>query len=644
MAMSEEPGRPLFKERRDRTRGIARPSIVIRFGLAIAALAILALVSILLSIVVTDMSSGEARAINVAGSLRMQSYAIGVAVVQPDGDTPQGQRVAAALANFEARYRNPALVRVIPASSKDGVRDAYQAVGASWEQFRSVALQAASTTTAQPQLLAGIAGLAGRIDRLVDLVEERLESKLQVLRFVQVVSLVLLVIVGTIVVHQIRAQVLVPLGELLRCADRVRRGDFSVRVGRRKSDELGQLGEAFNFMVQDLSQIYANLEARVRQKTEELARSNQSLELLYGTTRTLSEGATARDALLHVLNEVERVTGVQAGAICIRPDEAADAVPLAADMPAELIAELCGQGCCGRCIAEGRLEIIAVPGREDGTRVVSVPLSDGTRNYGVMPLVLRPGSELLAWQLQLVEAVGRHIGAALAATRRHEERHRLALLDERSVIARELHDSLAQSLSYLKIQVARLQSLMPQQPAFEGLADVVDEIRGGLNDAYRQLRELLTTFRLRIDGRGLNAAIDDTVQEFARRAGFTIRLDNGLVGNELASSQEIHVLQVIREALSNIEHHAHAREACITLGSMGDGRIRVSIEDDGSGLEQAAPRVHHYGMEIMRDRARSLGGGISVGPRPGGGTRVELEFPAVPAERGLVPSAPGGES
>ena len=120
--------------------------------------------------------------------------------------------------------------------------------------------------------------------------------------------------------------------------------------------------------------------------------------------------------------------------------------------------------------------------------------------------------------MKLLESMGHPIGAAFATAKRSDERRGIALLEERSVIARELHDSLAQSLTYLKIQVARLKQQLNASDVREQTAGVVEELKLGINNAYRQLRELLTTFRLRIDGVACQA-LQDTVREFSQRAG-----------------------------------------------------------------------------------------------------------------------------
>ena len=604
--------------------GRRRPSVVLRLGAWIAAIASLAAVSIFASITVAELSSGEARAINLAGSLRMQSYAIGAAVTQGDA-----RGIEQAIAEFETRFTSPDLTRTIPQGADGSLRRAYDAVGSVWRGRFHPAVEKAATEVAAGQpgggrLSAETAEIVTAINRLVVLIEQGLEDKLQLLRLVQGISLVLLVIVGAAAVLQLKQKVLLPLHDLLASADRVRRGDFAVRVPIREPDELGQLGEAFNFMVEDLSRSYAQLENRVQEKTEELARSNQSLDLLYRTTRALSERAVTRATLQQVLDDMEQVVGVTSGAICLSRADAPETVcRTGADGIA--IDALCRSTCHG--CESGDRAIVAHP-KPAGGQTIAAPLFDGSRSHGALLLALPPGQTLAPWQLELLETVGRHVGAALASTQRNEERHRLALLDERSVIARELHDSLAQSLSYLKIQVTRLQTLLRKSPTPEPVTEIVGELRDGLNEAYRQLRELLTTFRLRIDGRGLNAAIDDTVQEFRRRTGLEITLDNRLGGVELAPNREIHVLQIIREALTNIERHAQAGRVAIALAPNGAERLRVTVDDDGMGFDEADRPLHRYGIVIMHDRAQSLAGEISVRPREGGGTRVELDFPA----------------
>jgi two-component system nitrate/nitrite sensor histidine kinase NarX len=253
---------------------------------------------------------------------------------------------------------------------------------------------------------------------------------------------------------------------------------------------------------------------------------------------------------------------------------------------------------------------------------------EGGVSYGVMPLVLPPGKGLEVWQLELAETMGRHIGGALASAERRDEHRRLGVLEERAAIARELHDSLAQSLSYTKIQLARLAASIEHEGHSLQSMNVLMELREGINSAYRELRELLTTFRLGLGEEGFAGALRDTVAEFERRSGVHATLDNDLLKVELSANEQVHLLQVVREALTNIEHHAHARHAWVSL-RRGEGQgIEVTIEDDGVGIKDEQSPRGHFGLSIMRDRAKSVSGKLAIESRQPTGTRIRLVFNA----------------
>jgi len=281
---------------------------------------------------------------------------------------------------------------------------------------------------------------------------------------------------------------------------------------------------------------------------------------------------------------------------------------------------------------------VEVAGTHGPARVVSIPLLDGERSFGVMPLTLAADQQLTSAQLELAQVIARHIGAALAAEEARDEHRRLALLEERSVIARELHDSIAQSLSYAKIQLTRLSALIAGQAPNVEAREVVDELRVGVSSAYRQLRELLTTFRLQASGKGLRSALAQVVDDLRARAGLEIELHDELVGLELSANEQIHVLQIVREALVNVELHARARHAWVHAARLAAAEglaIEVTVEDDGIGIGAAASPRHHFGLSIMRDRARALRGALEVGARAPRGTLVRLRFVPVAAAAGL---------
>ncbi len=616
-------------------------SLVVRLGIALGTIVLLALAATISATVFAELSTGKAAAINLAGSLRMQSYWITLQVLRSGDIGHPPAELQHALAEFESRLHSPQLAGGVPADAADPTRRAYERVAAEWSSTLkpAVARAAAADAGARDAFVARMAAYVLDIDRLVYLLEHDLEGRIQALRLIQGVALFAIVVVMFVALFLMHAQVIVPLGDLLACARRVRVGDFAVRARHAGEDELGQLGQSFNYMVEDLSRSYATLEARVQEKTEQLARTNVSLEILYNTTRALAENPLTQATLDGVMHDIERVIGLKAGAICAREESDRRGFPVALHAGSEQVESWCRQERCAECAGAGAAESGVHIVGSGAERMLSVPLSEGGKPYGVMLLQLPADMQLEEWKMKLLESIGHHIGAAFAAAKRSDERRGIALLEERSVIARELHDSLAQSLTYLKIQVTRLKQQLGASGARGQTAEVVEELKLGINNAYRQLRELLTTFRLRIDGRGLSEALQDTIREFSQRAGIEIRLHDRLLGHELDSGEQIHVLQVVREALTNVEHHAHAHGADVRL-AIEQGRIRVAVEDDGVGIRDGEPPTHHYGLAIMRDRAATLGGSLKVARRAEGGTRVELEFsPRGPFHTAVEPAA-----
>lgn len=610
----------------------------------------LALVGMVTSVIIAEQLKGQAAAINQAGSLRMQSYAITTQLLSGMGygEMSYGRAVAAAVAEYEARLQHPRLTAVLPARRTHHVRRAYDRIAQEWDgdikPLMSVYLYNVGSASPaaggvdlaglREMLLGRIRGYVGHIDQFVSVLEQEAEAKIAGLRLIQGASLLLTLVLVHLTLWLMYTNVLVPLRELLAFAGRARRGDLSVRVQHASGDELGALGHAFNVMAEDLSKLYGALESRVSEKTADLERSNRYLKLLYDAITRLSEAPVSEATCCLLLKDLERSLGVGPGAICLHEGLGGKPFALAStfhdDEEKALVCRGAGCDLCGRP---------AAPTAPDAppARALSVPLKDQDQHYGVLVLQVPAGTELAPWQRQVIEAIGQHIGLAISNLRRANQGRRLALLEERAVIARELHDSLAQSLSYLKIQVSRLQSLLARGADGAAIEPVVDELREGLNGAYRQLRELLTTFRLKMDGQGLAAALAKTIAEFGGRGGVAIALDNRLANFLLSVNEEIHVLQIVREALSNVVRHAHATHAAVRL-AQADGDVIVTIDDDGVGIDRRAERAHHYGLAIMHERARALHGTLEVSPRPGGGTRVLFRFPSTVARGAAAPA------
>ncbi|MFO7603667.1 MAG: type IV pili methyl-accepting chemotaxis transducer N-terminal domain-containing protein, partial [Gammaproteobacteria bacterium] len=528
-----------------------KKSLLIRLALVMGTIVTLAFIGMLSSVFVAETSEGQASAINQAGTLRMQSYriALDVANYPEEGITAERIDQTYSLINeFHERLYNPRLTGALAKTDTPRIHTAYNQVTSQWGEVFLPKLEGLLQQLARDgryteytermrfDYLVLVDGLVAHVHEMIDVLEYEVETRIRLLRLIQIISLFLTTLVVSITMYMMHFNVMGPLRELLGAAKGVQQGDFSQRVDGSMDDELGQLGQAFNMMAEDLSKMYADLEKRVKEKTCDLERSNRSLELLYKVTRRLSEAPLTDEVYTYLLEDIEKLVGTGPGSICLGQGGDDCAYKLASTRQTAIsCTDLFNPPDCGDCLKEGAPRQMLLP-REFGgwQQIFSIPIRDHQQQYGVLLVDLpSDGEPLHSWQKRLLTSVASHIAIALNINRRASQARMLALLEERSVIARELHDSLAQSLSYLKIQVTRLDAAITQVDNQRQVRAVTAELRDGLNSAYRQLRELLTTFRLKIDEAGLNEALKKTVVEFSQHSQVAITLDNQMGGCRL---------------------------------------------------------------------------------------------------------------
>lgn len=276
--------------------------------------------------------------------------------------------------------------------------------------------------------------------------------------------------------------------------------------------------------------------------------------------------------------------------------------------------------CPRRTLASSESAQACGPCRQSGVHRLLCALPDSDEPGSGWLMLDTPRAAGASWR-RLLEEAAQAVSVSvrlLCHTREQQRRHATS---RHGALARELHDSVAQQLGYLSFQASLLQSQMGQ-PA--QAAAVLQELRGGLSQLQRQVRELITSARLTMDGRSLRQALADSVAEFSRRCIIVFELDNRLADDALGPETELQVLQIIREALANAVRHSHARHVRIELRQNQDGEASVSVEDDGIGLSPASGEENHFGLAIIRERAASIGAQLTIEAIRPHGVRVHL--------------------
>ncbi len=264
-------------------------------------------------------------------------------------------------------------------------------------------------------------------------------------------------------------------------------------------------------------------------------------------------------------------------------------------------------------------------------RLLAVPMTHRGQVLGLYNLFFAAEAVLAEETVVLFKTVGELLGLALHNARLERANLQAALVSERQAMAAEVHDSIAQTLAFVKMRMPLLQGAISAHEESKALQYCAD-VRSAVSSAHTNLRAIIGQFRAPMDPLGLKHALRASILSFQQLAQIDLRFEDSAPGLRLSAGQESQVFCIVQEALANIAKHAGAQHAWLKIEQHPD-RIDIVVEDDGTGLP-ATPQnstPSHFGIDIMRQRAQRLGGSIEIGAREGGGTRIRLFFPAAAA-------------
>ena len=593
-------------------------STVFKIAALMFSVSFLAIVSMFTTVFMSDGAQFDAQAVNVAGSLRMQTYRIHSVMQDSPGDI---ETINQLVDEFDLTLNTGVLVNQQALWDNGDIAKHHAIVANNWNEQVKPLIQTnlASPSNSNTSSLEVFNKLVEDIELLVVAYQKYAEINIANIRLVQSLALfstLILIAIAMMIVHRHIEQ---PLSKLTSVARQIGQGDFTARAEETGKGELALLARTINKMSGSLYRSKSQLEEQIKRKTRKLTRSNQSLELLFQVSRRLNEVEPGSVDFQPLLNKLADVTGVKDLDLCIMTAQGTG--PYEHLMSSEkTIPDKCQQQLCHDCTEHDSL-FPPVNGQ------MKYQLNIGDQHYGVLVVSLDEGSILEDWQHQLFEAIAEQVANGLSMKHQNEQRRRIALMNERTVIARELHDSLAQALSYLKIQVTRLQRLQQKESAQEQIDQVIDELKNGLGAAYSELRELLTTFRLKLDGQGIKAALEQTISQLQNRSDdFSFTLNYHVSNIPFTPQEEIHLLQIAREATQNAFYHSQGSNIEIGITSNALSEVILTVKDNGIGIPEDPNKLNHYGLAIMKERSRNLDGELSVKRNDERGTTVMFSF------------------
>lgn len=607
---------------------------LVRIG---ASLLVVALVSIGLTLWVTWRLSGGAAALNEAGRMRMQTWRLTSAVQAKLNES----EVQALVSEFDESIRllrqgDPERPLFVPWDEQ--VKSRFDLVDESWREQRNLLIS-------RPQidhvnLVKTSEAFLEVIDRFVLSIEHQLASLTAILNLFQFVMMALAIGGAVIMLYTGYHYVIHPLSKLRDGLRKLERAQFSVRVEVSSNDEFGQVAQGFNRMAATLQSLYGNLEAQVIAKTERIAAQKERLQALYEVSAFLAKANTLHELTQGFARQVREL--MKADALAIRwtgddPDKflilSSDNFPLAVlDDEKCLRAGVCA---CGNSAFEARTRVIPIKSSDMAPlrhcnklgyeTLISVPVKLQNKVLGEIDLFYRNEVHLTHEELELVDTFASHLASSVEGMRALAMDREAAIAGERTMLARELHDSIAQSLAFLKIQAGLLRSSIAKNDGIK-TAHAMNELDQGLKESIADVRELLLHFRTRTQSDDIDTAIQETLQKFQHQSGITVVRKIFGDGLPLAQDVQIHVLHVLQEALSNIRKHANAKNVSIEI-KKGETWCFI-VCDDGVGFDGELERTQlQVGLNIMLERAAQIKAEVEINSQAGYGTVVKLLVP-----------------
>ncbi|MEN9889494.1 MAG: hypothetical protein RL559_1531 [Pseudomonadota bacterium] len=606
------------------------------FGLG---LLVLALVSIGLTMWVTRQLDGGAAAVNEAGRLRMQTWRLASLAQGSTSPEELGQGVAQLEATLrllqQGDEQRPLFV---PWNAQTEER--FVAMQLAWGSLRP--LWGRPSVAGQAGLTPHVEVFVQSVDALVSAIEHTLARLTAVLNLFQFIMLALAVATAVVMLYVGYLFVIQPVQRLHAGLRRIEQGDFATRVVAESADEFGELAAGFNHMAATLQGLYHGLERKVEEKTRDLEAERSRLTALYEVSNFLVNASSMEELAQGFAQKMRRISDAQAVAVRWSDEANQRYLLLASDgLPQDIVAEEhcieAGQCACGQPVASARTRMIPIVSESESRQglcaragygaMVSVPIRLQQRVLGEVNLFYSQAQVLTREDRDLYDALAGHLANAVEHLRTHALVREAAVSEERTMLARELHDSIAQSLSFLRIQVTLLrQALAKSQP--EQVERILQEIDAGVKESTNDVRELLVHFRTRTNADDIEQALRTTLQKFEHQSGVKTQLEMQGHGVNLPSDVQLQVLHVVQEALSNVRKHAGADRVQL-LVERGP-QWTFTVRDNGRGFVPGPQRDDdtHVGLHIMRERAERIGAQVQIESKPGSGTEVRIALNA----------------
>jgi len=590
---------------------------------------------------------GGAAAINQAGSLRMLSYRL----AQVLEHAKNNQEIVTELDEFsrtltDLQTGDPRRPLLLPYTS--AIYTQMRNVQSDWQQHIQIhainILQEKDPQRKQQALQQYAQELpifVGRINTLVSLVEVDLSDKTTWLRLCQTALIFMSLAASVALLYLLYLWIIGPVTRMQIVMARMSKDDLSVRLPIETENEFGVLAQAFNQMADHVQVVHRTLEERVHAATQKLLAQNHEMSTLYELAGFLAGPHSIEELCRGFLHGIMQRISAEGGTVRILDNETGNLhITVHEGIPEAIIEEehcIKTDDClCGTATQQGI--ILVKDFRQLDQKKQYRCQKEGFFSMAVFQILAREhviGSFSLFFtnervlsseECRLLEILGKNLGVAIENQRLIAKEKEFAVSQERNLLAQSLHDSIAQGLNYLNLQVQMLEDSIKRHN-FQEIIDITPLLRAGVEESYEDVRELLLNFRTRLQDNNLESEMRNVLGKFQRQTG--VHGDIQFIGSgaAMAPVQQLQVLFILQEALSNVRKHAQASEVTVRVENERD--FNLTISDDGQGFslnDVSAEEEAHVGLHIMQERAERLSAQLNIRSMPGAGTTISLHL------------------
>ncbi|PJO77756.1 HAMP domain-containing protein [Neisseria brasiliensis] len=607
---------------------------------------IAAAASIVLTLILSWRLEGGAAAINDTGSLRMQTYRLSLLL---NSHAPQSE-INHYIEDFDqtlADLSNGVPERPLFLPDDEDVQANLATLKHTWIHdikpwFQTISAERLAFDRSKiPPFIQSIDTLA----KSIEIVNNQYINKL---RIFQLMLLGMVCISSIIMVLLLYRWIILPLTHLQNGVTAIHDGQFGKQVPIENVTEFAEVDHGFNQMSTRLHNLYQNLEQQVADKTHDLAQKNHTLETLYYFSHLLSQAPTVAEAAEGFLNKIMDMVPAQAGSIRLIDFQRKRMDLIAhSGLPENLqTAEACRklEECtCGEAVNQPGHQTVNFYKTPPKNHQLTEPLcsqsgfhflrvfkiSSNGVDLGMMTLYFNhAGAD--NGDDHLLESLCQQLGITVSNLRLGIENRQLAVLQERNLIAQGLHDSIAQTLTFLNLQIQMLDKALEKSGLNQDakVNEKLQFIKEGVQECYEDVRELLLNFRTKITHNEFNDAVERLIARFRQQTQIDTVTDWQDNGPLLTSEQQLQFIFILQESLSNIRKHAQATRVHVSFHNQDD--FEMKIEDNGCGFDTADlndfAENGHVGLNIMFERAQRIHADLNVSSQPGH-TKISLLLP-----------------